>query len=138
VSLCKGDYIQWLDADDLIAPDKIERQMHAAQVAGTKKILFSCPWGSFIYRVSKARFIPTALWSDLLPVEWILRQMEGNLFLANSSWLVSRELTEAAGIWDTRLSLDDDGSIFLELFFRANRYALSKRQERTIARVGIR
>src|SRR4051812_27885378 len=25
-SLCKGDYIQWLDADDLLAPDKIELQ----------------------------------------------------------------------------------------------------------------
>src|SRR5262249_31339743 len=26
-SLSKGDYIQWLDADDLLAPDKIERQL---------------------------------------------------------------------------------------------------------------
>ena len=28
-SLCQGDYIQWLDADDLLAPDKIEKQMKA-------------------------------------------------------------------------------------------------------------
>jgi len=27
--LCQGDYIQWLDADDLLAPDKIERQFAA-------------------------------------------------------------------------------------------------------------
>src|SRR5919199_5243439 len=26
-SLCQGDYIQWLDADDLLAPDKIEKQV---------------------------------------------------------------------------------------------------------------
>src|SRR5215831_19001178 len=26
-SLCQGDYIQWLDNDDLLAPDKIERQV---------------------------------------------------------------------------------------------------------------
>src|SRR5262245_53234733 len=26
-SLCQGDYIQWLDADDLLETDKIERQM---------------------------------------------------------------------------------------------------------------
>src|ERR1700722_5430389 len=26
---CKGDYIQWLDADDLLARDKIERQLAA-------------------------------------------------------------------------------------------------------------
>ena len=27
--LSQGDYIQWLDADDLLAPDKIERQLAA-------------------------------------------------------------------------------------------------------------
>src|SRR5690348_5161005 len=27
--LSQGDYIQWLDADDLLAPDKIERQIAA-------------------------------------------------------------------------------------------------------------
>src|SRR5882762_10159051 len=29
LSLCRGDYIQWLDADDLLAPDKIAQQMAA-------------------------------------------------------------------------------------------------------------
>src|SRR5215510_10877008 len=30
LSIAQGDYIQWLDADDLLAPDKITRQMRAA------------------------------------------------------------------------------------------------------------
>ena len=29
-SLSKGDYLQWLDADDLLAPDNIARQMEVA------------------------------------------------------------------------------------------------------------
>ncbi len=29
LSLAQGDYIQWLDADDLLAPDKITQQLHA-------------------------------------------------------------------------------------------------------------
>jgi len=28
--LCQGDYVQWLDADDLLSPDKIAYQMRAA------------------------------------------------------------------------------------------------------------
>src|SRR5437867_10960673 len=28
-SICQGYYVQWLDADDLLAPDKITRQMEA-------------------------------------------------------------------------------------------------------------
>jgi glycosyltransferase involved in cell wall biosynthesis len=30
LSLAQGDYIQWLDADDLLAPDKVARQMEGA------------------------------------------------------------------------------------------------------------
>src|SRR5262245_46738697 len=31
MSLCQGDYIQWLDADDLLPADKIARQMEIAE-----------------------------------------------------------------------------------------------------------
>ena len=31
LSFCSGDYIQWLDADDILAPDKISRQMEFAE-----------------------------------------------------------------------------------------------------------
>src|SRR5882672_6611417 len=30
-SLCHGDYIQWLDADDLLAPDKIASQLRVLE-----------------------------------------------------------------------------------------------------------
>lgn len=111
-SICQGDYVQWLDADDLLAPDKIEQQMETAARCGTKRTLFSSAWGSFIYRVSRAEFTPTPLWRDLSPVEWLMQKMEQNLHMQTGVWLVSRELSEAAGPWDTRLSFDDDGEYF--------------------------
>src|SRR4029079_2135106 len=42
--LCQVDFIQWLDADDLLSPNKIARQMEVAAKATDKGILFSCPW----------------------------------------------------------------------------------------------
>ncbi|MGA2279043.1 MAG: glycosyltransferase family 2 protein [Verrucomicrobiota bacterium] len=111
-SLCQGDYVQWLDADDLLASDKIKKQMEALDRWGTKRTLFSAAWGRFIYRPSKASFAPTPLWCDLSPVEWLLRKMGQNIFMQTGVWLVSRELTEAAGPWDTRLLADDDGEYF--------------------------
>jgi glycosyltransferase involved in cell wall biosynthesis len=111
-SLCTGDYIQWLDDDDLLAPDKIERQMYAAGRCGSKRTLLSSSWGYFMFRIEGARFVPTALWCDLSPAEFLLRKMEQNLFMQTSAWLVSRELTEAAGPWDTSLLIDDDGEYF--------------------------
>jgi glycosyltransferase involved in cell wall biosynthesis len=32
--LAQGDYIQWLDADDLLSPEKIARQMAVVETAG--------------------------------------------------------------------------------------------------------
>jgi glycosyltransferase involved in cell wall biosynthesis len=119
-SLCQGDYVQWLDADDLLAPDKIEKQMEALDRCGTKRNLLSAAWGRFIYRPSKASFIPTPLWCDLSPVEWLLRKMGQNIFMQTGVWLVSRELTEAAGPWDTRLLGDDDGEYFCRVLLASS------------------
>jgi hypothetical protein len=65
-----------------------------------------------MHRRSRARFVPTALWHDLSPVEWLVRKLESNLFMQTATWLVSREVTAAAGPWDTRLLVDDDGEYF--------------------------
>ena len=38
--------------------------------------------------------------------------MENNIYMQTATWLVSRQVTEAAGPWDTRLLGDDDGEYF--------------------------
>jgi glycosyltransferase involved in cell wall biosynthesis len=111
-SVCRGDYIQWLDADDLLSPDKISGQLCARSGSEHTKVLFSSPWGRFKYRRERAEFTPTCLWCDLLPQEWLLRKLENNLFMQTATWLVSRDLSDAAGPWNAQLSLDDDGEYF--------------------------
>src|ERR1700693_982164 len=81
LSLSQGDYIQWLDADDLLSPDKVAKQVEAADAWGSDRTLFSSAWGSFAYRPDRAIFSPTSLWCDLCPIEWLLRKMEENLHM---------------------------------------------------------
>jgi len=119
-SLSKGDYIQWLDADDLLAPDKIARQMQVAERLKNPRTLLSSSFGQFIYRPSHARFIPTALWNDLTPAEFLRRKLGQKLFMQTSVWLVSRELSEAAGPWDTNMISDDDGEYFCRVLLASN------------------
>jgi glycosyltransferase involved in cell wall biosynthesis len=120
LSLCQGDYIQWLDSDDLLAPEKIAAQMAILDECKSHRTLLSCAWGWFLYRYYRAQFVPTALWCDLSPAEWLLRKMEQNLFMQTATWLVSRELTVAAGPWNTQLMGDDDGEYFCRVLLRSD------------------
>jgi glycosyltransferase involved in cell wall biosynthesis len=112
LKLAQGDYIQWLDADDLLSPDKIERQLAALSKSDSRRILLSAPWAHFHYRTRHACFRPTSLWQDLSPVDWLASKMGENLHMQTATWLTSRELFEAAGPWDTRLISDDDGEYY--------------------------
>ena len=112
LSYAQGDYIQWLDADDILAPEKISYQLKNLETILNSKILLSSAWGMFYFRPKKAQFVPNLLWNDMDPVEWIYRKIRDNTWMSIESWLVSRELTILAGPWDERLSRDDDGEYF--------------------------
>jgi glycosyltransferase involved in cell wall biosynthesis len=120
LSCSQGDYIQWLDADDLLSPDKITKQMEAAEQYDNPRLLFSSGWSSFAYRTDAAESSPNALWNDLSPVEWLIRKMGQNLHMQTATWLTGRELTNAAGAWDTRLFVDDDGEYFCRVLLASD------------------
>lgn len=119
-AMSKGDYVQWLDADDLMAPEKTASQMEVAERSGNKRTLISGAWARFMHRPYRAEFRPSPLWEDLQPAEWLMRKMERNTYMQTATWLVSRELAEAAGPWDTRLLGDDDGEFFCRVLLASD------------------
>ena len=121
LSIAQGEYIQWLDADDLLAPSKIEMQMKAAEILHNSEILFSGSWGKFFSRPEMAVFSPNRLWEGLCPLEWLLRKMEYNLWMPPMVFITNRRLIESAGVWNERLSLNDDGEYFSRVISRATK-----------------
>jgi glycosyltransferase involved in cell wall biosynthesis len=119
-SNCQGHYIQWLDADDLLDPRKVESQMNAVSRDASDRTLLSGAWGYFHYRKRKTRFNPSPLWNDLAPVEWLLLKMGQNHHMQTDNWLVSRTLSEAAGPWDRRLWRDNDGEYFCRVILASD------------------
>lgn len=112
LSLAQGEYIQWLDADDLLAADKISQQLRYEGELRNSSVLLSSCFGSFFFRVHKARFRPTRLWNDMSPVEWFITRFSDRVWMNPAVWLVSRRLTDQIGPWDERLTLNDDGEYF--------------------------
>jgi glycosyltransferase involved in cell wall biosynthesis len=135
LELAQGTYIQWLDADDLLHPQKIASQMRVAHESGDRRILLSCPFGTFFYRPEKAVFTPTSLWRDLSPLEYLLVRFNENACFQTDAWLVSRELTEAAGPWTDLGSPDDDGEYFCRVALQSARITFVP-GARTYYRVG--
>ena len=113
--LSKGDYIQWLDSDDILSVDKITKQIEGAENGKTSNVLIAGAWGSFISSEKESQFSSNSLWEDLQPVEWLYRKMDENLWFPPMAFLVSRKLTTMAGPWNESLSLDDDGEYFCRI-----------------------
>jgi glycosyltransferase involved in cell wall biosynthesis len=103
-----GDLIQFLDADDLLASDKVERQIATLSAAGPRHVA-SGPWARFHGDVTSARFTPEPVWRDLSAVDFLIECALGELMFPPLAWLVPRALCDAAGPWDGSLSLNDDG-----------------------------
>ncbi|MEY6433998.1 glycosyltransferase family 2 protein [Thioalkalicoccus limnaeus] len=112
LSVAQGDLIQWLDADDLLAPDKLAHQVTLYRNCIGGRVLISGAFGTFHVNPQRARFRPHSLWQDLAPAEFLFRICTENIWMNPAVWLVSRGIAEAAGPWDERLTLDDDGEYF--------------------------
>jgi glycosyltransferase involved in cell wall biosynthesis len=111
----QGDYIQWLDHDDLLAPNKIRAQLQSLERIQNDSVLFSGRFATFYYRVQKAKLFQTPLYRDLKPLEYFFIKFSTNTYFQSSSWLVSRKLTDLAGPWWEVRSPDDDGEYFCRL-----------------------
>ncbi|MGE5710138.1 MAG: glycosyltransferase family 2 protein [Nitrospira sp.] len=109
LTFAQGSYIQWLDADDLLAPDKISHQLKSAERGKDSRTLLTSSFGTFYFCRERAKVSPSVLWQDLSPVEWLLNKFNDNLWMNPATWLVSRKLTELSGPWNERLVRDNDG-----------------------------
>lgn len=112
LKIAKGDYIQWLDADDILAPDKIECQLRNSDMNPESMILHSCSWGHFYYCISRAKFDPSPLWQDLSSLNWLLTYFETRHMMPNHAWLISKKITNLAGQWNENIKINQDGEYF--------------------------
>jgi glycosyltransferase involved in cell wall biosynthesis len=109
----QGDFIQYLDADDILEPQKVEVQVHRLleEPPGTLSI---APWARFYQNdISTAKFVPNNDWQDFDdPIAWIVECWTGHGAMPPSSWLYPREIVENVGLWNESLTLNNDMEYF--------------------------
>lgn len=115
----KGDYIQYLDADDLLSPNKIEEQLKLFSQFG-ENILVNCKWGRFTGNKESVKWEKQPIDKDYdHPIEWLTDSWMGNGMAANSCWLIPRHLIEKAGPWNESLQINQDGEFFCRVLMHA-------------------
>jgi len=113
----RGDFIQYLDADDLLSPDKIAEQVELLQ-RNPPRMLAVSPWTYFFDGQAPAEGRAQDQWpvadcDD--PVNFLVELMGPNGQFAEvppGAWLTPRSLAAKAGAWDHLRSPDDDGLYF--------------------------
>ncbi|MDJ0922063.1 MAG: glycosyltransferase family 2 protein [Henriciella sp.] len=107
-----GSYVQFLDADDILPPEKIAVQMSALQSAPSNAIAF-CPWSYFHDDGHQDAPDARRYWRGYDEGLALLMDMwrHGGFFPPHA-WLTPRALIDEVGPWDETLTGDDDGEFF--------------------------
>jgi glycosyltransferase involved in cell wall biosynthesis len=118
----RGEFIKYVDADDVLSPDLIERQvgrlMESADAVATSR------YSRFVETPGERAFSPDPTWEDRESLDWILTSLRGGGYdsmLQSGMFLLPRRLIEEHGGWDERLSLIDDTEFFSRTILASER-----------------
>ncbi|HXA13543.1 MAG TPA: glycosyltransferase family 2 protein, partial [Opitutaceae bacterium] len=85
----RGEFLQFLDADDLISLEKISAQVALLSTRPTGTVA-SCAWGRFADDPATARFIDEAVFRDFTPMDFMALSACTGAMMHPSAWLVPR------------------------------------------------
>ncbi len=108
------DYIKFFDADDLLSPEMIEKQME--RLSGRTDALASSEWGRFHGDLGTFKSNPQSVWRDMESTEWLVEAWRNaRPMMQPGMFLIPRTILEKTGGWDEDLTLIDDFEFFARL-----------------------
>lgn len=110
-----GDFIQFLDSDDLLEKSKIEEQLNILRNSSSLTLV-TCKWGSFSSSSSLRVKTKYKSYRDFIPgVNLLYNFGKHDEYFPPLVYLVSRKLIEKAGKWNENISQNQDGEYFTRI-----------------------
>jgi glycosyltransferase involved in cell wall biosynthesis len=115
-----GAYIKFFDADDLLSPEMVERQL--ARLNGRQDAVASSEWGRFYNDdVSTYSKNVESVWRDMVATDWLVEAWKfAKPMMQPGMFLIPRKILETAGDWDEQLTLFDDFEFYARVLCHTN------------------
>lgn len=117
----RGRWIQFLDADDLINPEKLEIQLAVAHITDDTVAAVYSSWSRF--GEMEARWESGVTVTPRLGNDPIIDQLRGGNEIATGSELYSRTWLDRLGGWDEDHSNGEDHDLRLRITFAGGKFA---------------
>jgi glycosyltransferase involved in cell wall biosynthesis len=111
-----GTWIQFLDADDLLHPQKIDAQARVAAGAPVNVAVIFSPWTSLTY--SNGAWVPTnGVFEPSIGTDQVLDLLRPSNFIATGSQLIRRAALERVGGYVESFRFVEDVDLLLRIAF---------------------
>lgn len=101
-----GRYVKFLDADDILYPNHVSALL--SRIDGSQKDLAISGFRCFTDDVAKADSPAVVVNRNLPAREWLYEALRTDCLLGTTNWLIPRKLIEESGLYDERLSAEND------------------------------
>lgn len=117
----EGEYIQFLDSDDLISINKLEEQIRVLEIAGPSTIA-TCKWGGFSdsSKLTVKSYRPTYISTNTV-LDLFYSFGKHSTYLPSHTYLVSKKVISKAGNWNESLKNNQDGEFFSRVLLQCSK-----------------
>jgi glycosyltransferase involved in cell wall biosynthesis len=116
--ISKGEYVNWLDSDDLFSENKIEEQIRLLQ--SEKADIAICKWGRFEKKNIGYNIKNLNIYKDYSEGIDLLEDYGiQNEYYPAHTFLISRKICVRSGLWNENLTINQDGEFYCRILILA-------------------
>ena len=121
----KGDFIQWIDSDDLMLPNKLEVQV--SLIKEDSSALITSTWGRFVNSKELVPYPNYVSYNNFDNRRDFLNALATSRgYFPIHAYLMTKDLVLKSGGWDETLVINQDGEFMSRVFKNVNKFFCAK------------